>query len=337
MNNLKPTILGSIAGAGIMFVALQYHVVQSHDGLQMVPRAPRAALGLAYADIREWKTEQYTDCPELARALVAHGASDLIANSVKREIADDLNGGGGTIGQLRSLLDDSLSSDIDAPLFGTDDGSGKTGDSPAIPFEWDAQRPDHSSPLADGSRDRGSRTHLADRTDRRRLNRDPFDEPFDGFDELEFDSNDNFDTDDTFAGNGRDSLGDPFADAEFFQEQEPRQSSPETAAEKRRRESARLEQLLFSDEEDAADSVRFETTSNFDAPAFDSITRELDSRAAQALDRAQQGFRSSIDTARRDTSSPGTETFRRQPRTTERGTVPRAIQALRDGADPFLD
>ena len=69
---------------------------------------PKSTLGLAYADVRQWQAEQWTDFPELARALIAHGSSDLIAASVANDVADSLDPGAGTIGQLRSLLERSI-------------------------------------------------------------------------------------------------------------------------------------------------------------------------------------------------------------------------------------
>ncbi len=340
MKNLKPIILGSFAGAGLMFVALQYHVIQSHDGLQFVPRAPRASLGLAYADVREWKAEQWSDRPELARALVAHGASDLIADSVKRDIADSLEADGGTIGQLRALLNDSLSSDLDAPLFGDEADAGSSTnsiDSLKIPFDRDARRIEWDEPLADHSHQGSFRTEIADRS------RDNFFEPeeFDSFEGLDHETTSTGPVRNHSTTNGEFSefteqpLSDPFAptDSSFRSEDTP-QPSTESAADKRRRTSSALQDLLFSDKEEYSDG--FQSTSTNETSGYDSITRTLDSRASQALDRARQGFGSSIETARRDNSlsgrllDQGTQTLKQSD------SLPPAVRALRDGFDPFL-
>jgi len=337
MKNLKPIILGSFAGAGLMFVALQYHVIQSHDGLQLVPRAPRASLGLAYADVREWKAEQWSDRPELARALVAHGASDLIADSVKRDIADSLDADGGAIGELRSLLNDSLSSDLDAPLFSHDDNDGPStshGDSLTIPFDRDARRIDWDEPLADQSYGDSFRAEIADRS------RDGFFEP------EEFDSFQGLDHETTTTGPViRDSdssslsefterpLEDPFAESDSWSQSQGSQSSPESAAERRRRESSALEELLFSDEEL---SDGFESTSTNGSSGYNSVAKALDSRASQALDRARQGFGKSIETARRDGSMSGRLLEQDSKVLENNDSLPPAIRALREGFDPFL-
>ena len=104
MSNAKPYLFGAVLGASAMYVALQYHVVHSHDGFQMVPRTPQHSVGLAYADVRSWTPSQWTDRPELARALMAHGSSDLISESVATSLADTVADENSTLDQLRSYL-----------------------------------------------------------------------------------------------------------------------------------------------------------------------------------------------------------------------------------------
>jgi hypothetical protein len=332
MKNLKPIILGSFAGAGLMFVALQYHVIQSHDGLQLVPRAPRASLGLAYADVREWKAEQWSDRPELARALVAHGASDLIADSVRRDIADSLDADGGTIGELRSLLNE--------PLFGADgesDSSATNDDALTIPFDRDARKIDWDEPFADHSHEDSFRAEIADRS------RDSFFEPeeFDSFERLDHATTSTGPVrSNTGSSNGSSeftegALGDPFSQPDSsFRSQDPPLPSTESAAERRRRQTSALKEMLFSDEVDFSDG--FESTSTDNSSGYNSITRALDSRASQALDRARLEFGSSIETARRE-NSISDSLLNQGARTLENNdSLPPAIRALRDGFDPFL-
>jgi hypothetical protein len=107
MSNAKPYLFGAVLGASAMYVALQYHVVHSHDGFQMVPRTPQHSVGLAYADVRNWSPSQWTDRPELARALMAHGSSDLISESVAHSLADIVTEENSTLDQLRTFLDKS--------------------------------------------------------------------------------------------------------------------------------------------------------------------------------------------------------------------------------------
>ncbi len=110
MSKAKPYVFGAAMGASAMFFALQYHVVHSHDGFQILPRTPQQSIGLAYSDIRGWSPSQWTDRPELARALMAHGSSDLIAESVSSTLADTVAKDTSTLDELRSFLNNTAKS-----------------------------------------------------------------------------------------------------------------------------------------------------------------------------------------------------------------------------------
>jgi hypothetical protein len=133
MSNTRPYLFGAVLGASAMYVALQYHVVHSHDGFQMVPRTPQHSVGLAYADVRNWSPSQWTDRPELARALMAHGSSDLISDSVAHSLADSVTEENSTLDQLRSFLDKSAQDGIK----GNDDGLLEIPASPRKPANTD--------------------------------------------------------------------------------------------------------------------------------------------------------------------------------------------------------
>ncbi len=127
MSKAKPLMFGAALGASAMFFAQQYHVVHSHDGLQVIPRTPQQSIGLAYADIRNWGPSQWTDRPELARALMAHGSTDLISESVASTLADRVSEDTSTLDELRGFINGSKKSDradtgddlFDAPSSGT--------------------------------------------------------------------------------------------------------------------------------------------------------------------------------------------------------------------------
>ncbi len=145
MSNAKPLLFGAVLGASAIYVALQYHVVRSHDGFQMVPRAPQQSVGLAYADVRSYTASQWTDRPELARALMAHGASDLISESVANSLAESVTEENSTLDQLRSFLDtsaikrDKLSTPGMLEVPGSDAPLKNDDDRPNIPFPQDAR------------------------------------------------------------------------------------------------------------------------------------------------------------------------------------------------------
>ncbi len=169
MSRIKPFFAGALAGAALVYVGLQYHLIRSDDGFYLISRTPQASLGLAYADIRDMTDEEFAKRPELARALAAHSARKLLANKIPEEAADAAT----TLGadpldaarrRLNSAADDWPSDtgaevprppagSLDAPLwnpFAEDDGSdaeplGETATPPAdenFPFSDD-------SPFAD--------------------------------------------------------------------------------------------------------------------------------------------------------------------------------------------
>ena len=144
MSKAKPFLFGTALGASAMFFALQYHVVHSHDGFQVVPRTPQQSVGLAYADIRSWSPSQWTDRPELARALMAHGSSDLIAASVASTLADSVSDDSSTLDELRTFLNSSEAAGVpqDDATDETDSEKSEGGtnnDLFRIPFPQDAR------------------------------------------------------------------------------------------------------------------------------------------------------------------------------------------------------
>ncbi len=159
MSNAKPYLFGTVLGASAMYVALQYHVVHSHDGFQMVPRTPQHSVGLAYADVRSWTPSQWTDRPELARALMAHGSSDLISQSVATSLADSVAEENSTLDQLRSFLSKPASDtaggasagllqipETSRPALNGDSGS--SDELNPLPFPRDAKKPELGDPFA---------------------------------------------------------------------------------------------------------------------------------------------------------------------------------------------
>ena len=158
MSNAKPYLFGTVLGASAMYVALQYHVVHSHVGFQMVPRTPQHSVGLAYADVRNWTPSQWTDRPELARALMAHGSSDLISQSVATSLADSVAEENSTLDQLRSFLSKPAQDSAGATAAGLlqipgtsrqplNVDSGASDELNPLPFPRDAKKPELADPF----------------------------------------------------------------------------------------------------------------------------------------------------------------------------------------------
>ncbi len=158
MGKAKPFLFGTLLGTSLMFMALQYHVLRTHDGVQLVPRIPQHSLGLAWADIRHWSASQWTDRPELARALLAHGSGSLISQSVTEQLAESVGAESATLDQLRSLLNRSSEESSPrngelfrlpeiAPLQSADPPDSDESDEFTIPFPRAAQQSQPEDPF----------------------------------------------------------------------------------------------------------------------------------------------------------------------------------------------
>lgn len=80
MRKLLTFFLGMIVGAGLVCFAFNYHILYAKEGVLLVPK-PQANLSDIYVDVRNWKSSDWQAHPELARAVIAHGRSDLVGNS----------------------------------------------------------------------------------------------------------------------------------------------------------------------------------------------------------------------------------------------------------------
>ncbi|MFM7059546.1 MAG: hypothetical protein ACKO2P_21750 [Planctomycetota bacterium] len=105
-----------------MFFALQYHVVRSQSGVRVLPRTPQHSLALAFSDVRTWTPSQWTDRLDLARAAMAAGATDLIADSVRVPLEEEVSDSAATLNELRGFLnrsrDERSQTPDDRRLFG---------------------------------------------------------------------------------------------------------------------------------------------------------------------------------------------------------------------------
>lgn len=357
MGKLKPFLFGAILGAGTAICALQFHIVHSHEGIRVVARTPQPSLGLAYVDIRGWNVEEFADRPELVRALVANGSSDLVASSVTDDVMGAINSDDETLNKLRSFINDSSDSMfgtdgddsgmLSIPRDGADDGDDKFEDLFSTSFPQDARKSDTVESAA--ARPEDSSARIARRNDLPSIDEVMSSGP--GFDDIKRPDS----TDVT------------------------RTSATEENAEA---DTELLESMLFGDNSDVRDDTG-KATSN--GSAFEDITNTLESRADAALERARRGFReeseraaqdvynsatrytrdavsdaadrSGLGTAmdylsgsdstafgrddswRRDSSSGGipdfdsADTFREDIEE----ELPAALRAVRDGLDPFID
>ena len=83
---LGGTLVGTCAG---LFVA-NFHVVNTPQGVVVVPRSQRPPLRSFYVDIRSWSQAMWANHPEVTQALIADGRSSLIRDNLKDNLLKEI-------------------------------------------------------------------------------------------------------------------------------------------------------------------------------------------------------------------------------------------------------
>lgn len=373
MKKFKPFLIGAVAGSLVMFVSLQFHLIRSEDGFRLVPRTPQPSLGLFFVDLRGWTPEDYADRPELARALVAHGDTDLVASSVSDRLLDGVSEDGSTLDTLRGLMNESDSfgglqvpSGISTGLEG-EAGSDTLKEFPEllpILFNRDAKKPD-ANRIAQAD---DMRSDMDSRDDRGLPSTDQIFGPTNGEDRVAAEQP---------LGNFRQPARqavepvDPFreSDSASVSESPTHSQLPFTASE----ESDLISDMLFGEDDDVpvtdsgtsagwqdtiaksrdqfTDSVRSEVASRAGGLA-DNFRNQLQQTRKQAFDetletmeeystrRIKESLPSSVGEFlnSRSPATPLSGVAPRQPAVSNRvfDALPPELEALQRGFDPFL-
>ena len=333
MGQFKPFLFGTVFGLGTAFVALQFHLVQSHEGFRLVPRTPQPSIGLAYADIRNWTADEWADRPELARALVAHGSTDLVATSVSGGLMETISSDGSTLGKLRGLMNDSAET-IGADSLSEQPGllvdprdaeaDSEAGDIFSIPFPQAARK---------------TTTRSATTQD------DYSGKPSPSIARRELPSIDDI------LGSNVNSPGDirPLKNAM------PDRSGGTSTSRSAGSETEALEELLFGDESMGANRRR---DAGVRSGVFEDISGEVPQRPQETLNKAGTGIRGNAGSAVTDTANSLDRYMRERVQERVPGSVstmfgetdtagmihkpdsdadlPPALKAIRDGFDPFV-
>ena len=69
---------GIILGGAASLFAMRYHVVQSNEGLIVLPRSNQPPVRSVYVDVRKWNVAMWKQYPEVAEAMVKSGRGDLM-------------------------------------------------------------------------------------------------------------------------------------------------------------------------------------------------------------------------------------------------------------------
>jgi uncharacterized protein involved in high-affinity Fe2+ transport len=85
MRRLSTFIFGMVVGGILIYVALNYHVIQAKDGMHLVAKVD-AQLASTYVDIRGFGAGDWLHHPEVAMALVRADRNDLLESAASNSL-----------------------------------------------------------------------------------------------------------------------------------------------------------------------------------------------------------------------------------------------------------
>ena len=91
MGKLWPFVWGAVVGGTLVDGAMSYHVINTQDGLNFVPKVT-AGFGDTYVDIRGFGLDDWTRHRALAMALIKAGKADLMGDTASLPLRDTLEG-----------------------------------------------------------------------------------------------------------------------------------------------------------------------------------------------------------------------------------------------------
>jgi hypothetical protein len=89
MRRLSTFITGMLAGAIVLYTALNFHVIRANDGMHLVPKV-QSRLGETYVDIRTFRPRDWIDHPAVAEALVRADRQDLLQTAANDALRNGL-------------------------------------------------------------------------------------------------------------------------------------------------------------------------------------------------------------------------------------------------------
>ncbi|HEX6962206.1 MAG TPA: hypothetical protein VF175_10090 [Lacipirellula sp.] len=90
MRRLSTFIFGMVAGGLLIYVVLNFHVVQARDGMHLVPKVD-AKLAGAYVDIRNFTPADWQQHPEVAMAIFRAERGDLLESAASDALQNGLD------------------------------------------------------------------------------------------------------------------------------------------------------------------------------------------------------------------------------------------------------
>ncbi|MDZ4819177.1 MAG: hypothetical protein SGJ20_09415 [Planctomycetota bacterium] len=89
MSRMFYLFLGAVIGAGLIYGSLMYHLVQSKEGWDLVPKTS-ASFTDTYVDIRAFTVTDWTSHSELVAALIKAEKQNLMGESTVDQIKDSM-------------------------------------------------------------------------------------------------------------------------------------------------------------------------------------------------------------------------------------------------------
>jgi len=89
MRSLWIFLGGILTGLLLAGLAYEYHFVMTGKGFLIVPKT-HSALKNIYVDIRDWSLEDWGQHPDVARALIQDGRSELITTGAAQNALEQL-------------------------------------------------------------------------------------------------------------------------------------------------------------------------------------------------------------------------------------------------------
>ena len=90
MSRIGCLIVGVLLGAGLVYGALNYHVLRTTEGVEFVPKLS-ANFGDTYLDVRAFGVSDWADHDIVARAVVKSGKDHILRDSATRSVQDGIN------------------------------------------------------------------------------------------------------------------------------------------------------------------------------------------------------------------------------------------------------
>jgi hypothetical protein len=85
MRRFGTFLFGAVVGAGLLYLASNYHVVQAQDGLHVIEKM-NAGLTDPFVDIRAFTLGDWADHQELALAITSAGKQYLLVDAASNSI-----------------------------------------------------------------------------------------------------------------------------------------------------------------------------------------------------------------------------------------------------------